>query len=122
MSTNFYADWKISENVTTRLHIGKRTRSGISTFQGSIFPSIEAWKTFLRHNVATVTVVSEYNEPQDTERFITEEIDSVNGASFSQMEWLKNHAYVIHSTPNTQMGSYWADQDYTRLFYNGEFS
>lgn len=123
MSTNFYADWRISENVTVRLHIGKRVRESISTFSGTTFPTLDAWKTFLRHNVNTVQVVSEYSEPYETERFITEEIDKDPNGSQRQIQWLREHGYTIHNTPvPPTLGQpvYWLDGE--RLFYSGEFS
>lgn len=123
MSTNFYADWKPSENVTVRLHIGKRNREGISTFSGAVFPTLDAWKTFLRHNADSVQIVSEYNEPFETERFLSEEIDAAPNGSAGQIQWLRDHGYQIHDTPvppTPGTTNYWLDSN--RLFYSGEFS
>lgn len=124
MGTNFYAHWAFAENVNLTLHIGKRTRNGIATFSGAVFPTVEAWTTFLRHNSATVQIRDEYDHPVDTEDFITEEILARPNASEDQISWLRAHGYTIANNhisaqpdPNT---SYWLDGD--RLFCKVEFS
>lgn len=125
MSTNFYAHWTITEGgvpYTLVLHIGKRTNGAISTYSGAVFPTLDAWKTFLRHNAGVVTVYDEYGALYDTEAFIADEMDANQDGSAQQVQWLRANGYVIEPAPfpvPEGFDAYWLDG--SRLFFNGEF-
>lgn len=124
MSTNFYATVTLPSQTPTTLHIGKRTRTGLSTINGSFFSTVQAWADFLRFNQNFITITDESGEKQDPDTFITTELIAENTApSKEQHDWLVNNGYVIYLTPPVKKdydsGEYWLDGD--RLFYNGSF-
>ena len=136
MSTGYYAKWKVGDDlaaeVIINLFIGKSNGpGGLSTMSGRVFPTKDAWKTFLNHNRPSVTIVDEYGCEKDFDDFIRVMIDregaEVN-ASERQVEWLLDHDYVISDQPQTKdvlwslsggKQGYWLEGE--QLFYVGEF-
>jgi hypothetical protein len=124
MSTNFYATIALPSQTPTTLHIGKRTRTGLSTFNGLFFSTVQAWADFLRLNQNFITITDESGEEQNLDTFITIELIAENTApSKEQHDWLVKNGYVIYRKPPVKKdydsGEYWLDEDL--LFYNGSF-
>lgn len=125
MSTNFYAELEIGQNVTYKLHIGKRSSNGISTFNGKHFPSVAAWEEFLRFNEPIVKIVDEYGTEHNLEKFIEDEF-YVPGSSDRQIQWLRENlsdfvGIADEPQKNPRASKHWIDKD-GYLFYKGEFS
>ncbi len=113
MGTNYYADWTPPDapNITVRLHVCKSHRM----FNGSVFPSWQAWKTFLEHNTRTerVKLVDEYGEEILLSMFVARvEATSVE-ARRRQYDWVVEHGYTTRWD--------WLDAD-GFSFHDGEFS
>lgn len=125
MSTNFYAHLKVgTKPVYTEVifHIGKSVYQGLSTMNGSVFPTVDAWEQFLLHNETFVQVVDEYGRERKTADFIKEQF-RIPQASDNQRNWLLDHGYTIHDQPvprDYTQTAHWMDGD--QLFYNGEFN
>lgn len=131
MSTNFYmhyypngfGDYHNPVTPVLQFHIGKRVSTGLSTMNGSVFPTVEAWKTFMTHNINYIEVRDEYGALQDTKEFM-EKVMVPN--SENQYNWLIDNGYTVHDAPvppkpYSQNGwDNWMDGD--QLFYNGHFS
>lgn len=120
MSTNFYAEMQIAPSVTWKMHLGKRTSSGLGNLNGQIFPSWRDMKVFLNHNREEISIVDENGEHHTVEDFIyeVEETDFENRAT--QYNYVAKHYPDILGSPDTK-GVYWLDiENFT--FYGGEFS
>lgn len=114
MGTNYYAHWRPpgAETFTLRLHICKSHRM----FNGSVFPSWQAWKTFLEHNVAgteRVTIVDEYNAEILLSEFVARVEATAPDLRRRQYDWLVRNDYPTHLD--------WLDDD-GFSFHDGEFS
>ena len=136
MSKGYYAKWRIGDDlaaeITIKLFIGKQNGpGGLSTMSGRIFPTKDAWKTFLTHNRPIVTIVDEYGTEHDIDEFIKTMIDregSEVNASECQIQWLRDHGHRISDQPqdrSVQWGKdghlkgHWLEGE--QLFYVGEF-
>lgn len=136
MGTNFYALWDIAPDLRKTLHIGKRSNGGISTFQGSIFPTVEAWRTFLRQNQQDITIEDENGITYSVDEFFEQEVfGSGPGAAKTQfkavraLEWRSQPGLTVypdwesakeHFDQDASDGMHWRDDDW--FFTRHEFS
>lgn len=127
MSTNYYAEWKLSREVTLEMHIGKSSRGqGIETFCGLHFATIEDWKRFLKFNERSLAIKNEYGEEFGAKEFISNFVD-VSVKDNYQLNWVKNHpneVTLLDEAPEPVIPwspVYWIDPS-GKLFYGGEFS
>lgn len=133
MSTNFYALFTLgnprnAQAVVYKMHIGKRSRNGLSTVSGVHFPDVESWIKFLRHNASAVKIEDEYGTDHDIEAFIEEELLGHPESSETQINWLRTHdgllgPHIVHDEPQPTSWEpqYWIDRASGKLFYGGEF-
>lgn len=116
MSTNYYAYWNISKNVTIELHIGQFAAGGYM-LSGVHFPTWDAWKTFLLHNQEELRIESEYRMEFSAEEMIAMVEESDRG---KRLEWHKKNNPTGIDHEGRGKNKVWADED-GFVFYNGEF-
>lgn len=127
MSTNFYAHYTPNKNnpvaPTYVLHIGKRVSKGLAIMNGYLFPTVEAWTQFLKHNKRRIQVLDEYGVEYSIQEFIEQEFNHP-GASTHQIKYLHDNGHNVFDhytdvTHHTRRPANWLDGE--QLFYGGEF-
>lgn len=116
MSTNYYAHWNVSDNVTIRFHIGQFAAGGYM-LSGVHFPTWNTWKEFLVHNEDDLRIENEYGMVFAAEQIIAliEESDRSK-----RLEWYRKNKPESIDHEGRGKNKVWADED-GFVFYNGEF-
>ncbi len=127
MGTNHYARFKVANSpVELKFHLGTSAGAGLSIISGLVFPTVEAWSTFLRFNKHSIELEDEYGSfHHDVETFIDSYLVADETSSKYSIDWLRKNSYtILDSPPETTAyygaGEYWLDSG--RLFHNAEFS
>lgn len=114
MGTNYYVNVAVSPEVTLNLHLGKTSGGSVVSLDGSVFPTVDAWLTFLDHNKGRVEVVDEYG---------VDGVDFVNGLRDGNIHQLESQLGYAdpedHPVPASERRAEWMDSGF--LFSNSEF-
>lgn len=114
MGTNYYVNVAVSPDVTLNLHLGKTSGDEVVCLDGSVFPTVDAWLTFLDHNKGRVEVVDEYGV--DGVDFV----ESLRDGNIHQMKSQLGYADPDdHPVPASERRAEWMDSGF--LFSNSEF-
>lgn len=122
MHTNFYISWRINDTITMTLHVGASSRGVMTMFSGEVFPTREAWRTFLEHNYYSLVLRDEDGTEHDINKFIKDHLsdDSPSGADAMLIERL---GALVRKEPlptgANVRPAYWMDGEH--LFYGGYF-
>ena len=117
MSTNYYANWNIAENVTVRLHIGQFA-AGDFMLSGVRFPTWDVWKEFLTHNEHSLTIEDEYKVLYSARKMI--DMVETSDRDGRRLTWYEENLPQNIDHEHRGKGKVWEDNN-GFIFLNGEF-